>query len=79
MDKRREAKERRMDLSYNDLPQKTFLLPEEVAAFLNCSDQTVYRLLSEGQIEGIKTRVRSWRIFRESVIVFIENQKGKEA
>lgn len=63
-------------MTYTDLPNKTLLLPGEVAEFLNCSDQTVYRLLSEGQIEGIKTRVKSWRIFRESVIIFIEKRKG---
>jgi excisionase family DNA binding protein len=64
-------------LTYSDLPNKTLLLPGEVATFLGCSDQTVYRLLSEGHIEGIKTRLKSWRIFRESVIIFVERQKGK--
>jgi excisionase family DNA binding protein len=67
-----------MALIYSDLPNKTLLLPGEVATFLGCSDQTVYRLLNEGHIEGIRARAKAWRIFRDSVVVFIEKQKGKE-
>lgn len=70
-------KKRRMDLTYSDLPDKTLLLPVEVATFLRLSHQSVYRLLEEGKIEGVKTGTRPWRIFRESVIAYLEKQKEK--
>jgi excisionase family DNA binding protein len=62
-----------MDLSYNDLPQKTLLRPDEVADFLRLSRQSVHRLYESGEIEGIKTG-KPLRLFRESVIMYMKKK-----
>jgi len=53
-------------LSFDDLPRKSLLRPQEVADFLNVSLRTIYRWYEMGILEG--TRLKgSIRIFRESV------------
>ena len=60
----------------SDLPKKTFLRPDEVAAFLRVSLKTVYRWHAKGLLQGIRFH-RSLRIFRESVVKLIrERSRG---
>jgi len=38
----------------NDLPQKSLLRPDEVAAFWSVSVKTIYRWIDLGILEGVK-------------------------
>ena len=60
-------------MEFRDLPQKTFLTPDEVALFLSVSLKTVYRWYRSGLIDGTKVS-RSLRIYRESILRLIEGK-----
>lgn len=49
------------------LPFKKFYRPDEVAAFLGLSSRTVYRMVRDGRIAGVKFGRGPWRIPRESL------------
>jgi len=59
---------------YDDLPYRTFLKVDEVAAFLNVSSKTVYRWCDEEEIKVIKLN-KSLRIFRNSLLKFIKRKQ----
>ena len=50
---------------------KPLMTAQEVARILNCSQRTVYRLLSDGQLEGGKVK-GAIRIVPDSVDRYIE-------
>jgi excisionase family DNA binding protein len=58
---------------FADLPQKTFLRPDEVALFLSVSLKTVYRWYRSGLIEGTKVK-RSLRIYRDSILRLVDDK-----
>jgi excisionase family DNA binding protein len=62
-------------MEFQDLPQRTFLTPDEVAVFLSVSLKTVYRWYRMGLIEGTKVR-RSLRIYRDSILKLVERKSG---
>lgn len=65
-----------LSLSFDELPRRMLLRPQEVAAFLNVSSRTIYRWYEIGIIEGTRLN-RSVRIFRESVLKWVEEQKNE--
>jgi excisionase family DNA binding protein len=52
-----------MELLY----KKRFFRPDEVAAILVLSRRTVYRMIRDGRITGVKWGRGPWRIPRESL------------
>ncbi len=55
------------------LPVKKFYRPDEIAAFLGLSRRTVYRMLRDGRIVGVKIGNGPWRISREGLKVTIKS------
>ena len=53
-----------------DRPRDT-LTPEEAAAYLRLNAQTVYRLLRDGQLPGVKVG-RQWRIRRAALEQYLD-------
>ncbi len=51
----------------SDLPVKTLLKPDDVAAFFGVSLKTVYRWHKQGLIAGVRIK-RSLRISRDSIM-----------
>ena len=49
------------------LQQKRFFRPDEVAAILALSRRTVYRMIRDGRLPGVKWGSGPWRIPRESL------------
>ena len=57
------------------LQSKRFFRPDEVATILALSRRTVYRMIRDGRINGVKWGNGPWRIPRESLTrVFVEDQ-----
>ncbi len=52
-----------MDLLQN----KRFFRPDEVAALLDLSRRTIYRMIRDGRLGGVKWGSGPWRIPRESL------------
>jgi excisionase family DNA binding protein len=52
-----------MDLLQN----KRFFRPDEVAAILALSRRTIYRMIKDGRLPGVKWGSGPWRISRESL------------
>ncbi len=53
-----------MDLLQN----KRFFRPDEVAMLLDLSRRTIYRMIRDGRLNGVKWGSGPWRIPRESLI-----------
>lgn len=51
---------------------------KEIAEYLKLAEKTAYRLAAEGKLPGFKVG-GSWRFKRDDVLVWIEEQKNKEA
>ncbi len=49
------------------LQNKRFFRPDEVAAILALSRRTIYRMIRDGRINGVKWGSGPWRIPRESL------------
>ncbi len=49
------------------LQNKRFFRPDEVAALLDLSRRTVYRMIRDGRLPGVKWGSGPWRIPRESL------------
>lgn len=49
------------------LQQKRFFRPDEVAAILALSRRTIYRMIRDGRLSGVKWGAGPWRIPRESL------------
>lgn len=57
-------------MRFHDLPEKTLLTPDEVAAFFSVAKSTVYKWCEEGELKS--TNVGVLRIYRVSVIAKME-------
>ena len=51
----------------NWLTNKKFFRPDEVAQLLALSRRTVYRMINDGRLPGIRLGSGPWRIPRESL------------
>ncbi len=60
-----------MDLLY----KKRFFRPDEAAAILVISRRTVYRMIRDGRIPGVKWGRGPWRIPRESLTCLLPGEK----
>jgi len=60
-----------MDLLNN----KRFFRPDEAAAILVLSRRTVYRMMRDGRISGVKWGRGPWRIPRESLANLLPGEK----
>ena len=49
------------------LQNKRFFRPDEVAAILALSRRTIYRMIRDGRLPGVKWGSGPWRIPRESL------------
>jgi excisionase family DNA binding protein len=57
------------------LQQKRFFRPDEAAAILVISRRTVYRMISDGRIPGVKWGCGPWRIPRESLASLLPGER----
>jgi excisionase family DNA binding protein len=57
------------------LSQKRFFRPDEAAAILVLSRRTVYRMIRDGRIPGVKWGSGPWRIPRESLACLLPGEK----
>jgi excisionase family DNA binding protein len=57
------------------LHQKRFFRPDEAAAILVISRRTVYRMMRDGRIAGVKWGRSPWRIPRESLASLFPGEK----
>jgi|WetSurMetagenome_2_1015567.scaffolds.fasta_scaffold15333_6 excisionase family DNA binding protein len=55
-----------------ELPRRVWLLPSQVAEYLNVSSRKVRRLVEDGKLIGWKPGKKSMRILRASVIALIQ-------
>ena len=49
------------------IPPKKFYRPDEVAGLLSLSRRTVYRMMRDGRLPGVKWGAGPWRIPQESL------------
>ena len=57
------------------LHQKRFFRPDEAAAILVISRRTVYRMIRDGRIPGVKWGCGPWRIPRESLTSLLPDER----
>jgi excisionase family DNA binding protein len=57
--------------------QKRFLRPDEVALLLALSRRTVYRMIRDGRLPGVRLGAGPWRIPREGLEAMLS--AGREA
>jgi excisionase family DNA binding protein len=57
------------------LHQKRLFRPDEVAAILAVSRRTVYRMIRDGRIFGVKWGCGPWRIPRESLVSLLPGER----
>jgi excisionase family DNA binding protein len=57
------------------LHHKRFFRPDEAAAILVLSRRTVYRMIHDGRIAGVKWGRGPWRIPRESLASLLPGEK----
>ncbi len=55
------------------LQSKRFFRPDEVAAILALSRRTVYRMIRDGRLPGVKLGAGPWRIPRASLEVLLQD------
>ncbi len=53
------------------LKKKRFFRPDEVAALLSLSRRTVYRMIKDGRLKGVRLGSGPWRIARENLLAAI--------
>lgn len=58
------------------LQQKRFFRPDEVAALLALSRRTIYRMIKDGRLPGVKWGSGPWRIPRESLAALFPEDQG---
>jgi excisionase family DNA binding protein len=54
------------------MEHKSLLRPDEVAALLNLTQRTVYRMIRDGRLPGVKVGRAPWRIPRAGLEAFLE-------
>ena len=57
------------------MSKKRFFRPDEAAAILVLSRRTVYRMMHDGRINGVKWGGGPWRIPRESLASLIPGER----
>ena len=60
----------------SSLLRRAFYRPDEVAAFLCLSRRTIYRMIRDGRLPGIKLGKAPWRISRQALVNLLE--KGEQ-
>jgi len=58
------------------LTKKRFFRPDEAAAILLLSRRTVYRMIRDGRIAGVKWGRSPWRIPRESLTSLLPEERS---
>ena len=61
-----------MDLLQN----KRFFRPDEVAGLLDLSRRTIYRMIRDGRLPGVKWGAGPWRVPRESLAGLFPEETG---
>jgi len=51
--------------------KKRFFRPDEVAEILCLSRRTVYRMIKDGRLPGVRLGSGPWRIPRENLLAFL--------
>jgi excisionase family DNA binding protein len=54
--------------------KKRFFRPDEVAGILALSRRTIYRMIKDGRLPGVKLGPGPWRIPRESLMNLLSPQ-----
>jgi excisionase family DNA binding protein len=55
--------------------KKRFFRPDEAATILELSRRTVYRMMRDGRINGVKWGGGPWRIPRESLTMLLQDEQ----
>lgn len=65
------------EISLEEINSLQFYTPQEIAYILGCSDHTIYKLLRQGTIIGLKVG-RVWRVKGQHLLDFINQPIRKE-
>lgn len=57
------------------LLHKRYFRPDEVAALLALSRRTIYRMMRDGRLPGIKLGAGPWRIPRETLVDLLQTEE----
>jgi excisionase family DNA binding protein len=57
------------------LKKKRLFRPDEVADILCLSRRTVYRMIRDGRLSGVRLGSGPWRIARESILQFMPQSR----
>ena len=52
----------------HDNPKRAFYRPDEIAIILQITKRTVYRMLRDGRLPGVKLGKNPWRIPYQSLV-----------
>ncbi len=55
---------------------KRFFRPDEVAQLLALSRRTIYRMIQDGRLKGVRWGSGPWRIPRETLAAMLEAEGG---
>lgn len=53
---------------------KRFFRPDEVARLLALSRRTIYRMIRDGRLKGVRWGSGPWRIPRETLLAMLEDE-----
>jgi excisionase family DNA binding protein len=56
------------------LQNKRYFRPDEVAAILALSRRTIYRMIRDGRLAGVKLGLGPWRIPRENLESLLQTE-----
>jgi excisionase family DNA binding protein len=56
------------------LQNKRYFRPDEVAELLALSRRTIYRMMRDGRLAGVKLGAGPWRIPRETVVALLQTE-----
>jgi excisionase family DNA binding protein len=62
-------------LSMELINPKRFFRPDEAANILDLSRRTIYRMMRDGRINGVKWGGGPWRIPRESLAMLLQEEQ----
>jgi excisionase family DNA binding protein len=62
-------------LSMELIYPKRFFRPDEAATILDLSRRTIYRMMRDGRINGVKWGGGPWRIPRESLAMLLQEEQ----
>jgi excisionase family DNA binding protein len=57
------------------LPSKRFFRPDEVAQLLALSRRTIYRMIRDGRLQGVRWGSGPWRISRETLLALLPGSR----